>query len=177
MVEVKHPRIKRTSTIVILRSARPLANDKFTSSVQKSTHFATFYLFLSLSIAKSICSSIILYIYVPIYLSIYVSVNLSIANQSIYADLWAGIDLVNTFYSRFNRSDPGLATRETQFERDFLESIRLGKVESIQLLSRDSIRRLEMSKNWEFVKRCAKEAAHADNPEIVRSEINRFWMN
>ena len=77
MVEVKHPRIKRTSTIVILRSARPLANDKFTSSVQKSTHFATFYLFLSLSIAKFICSSIILYIYVPIYTSIYVSVNLS----------------------------------------------------------------------------------------------------
>ncbi len=25
-----------------------------------------------------------------------------------------------------------------------------------------------MLKNWEFVKRCAKEAAHADNPDVVR---------
>jgi hypothetical protein len=74
-------------------------------------------------------------------------------------------------FFRFNRSDSGLASRETPFEREFLDSIRLGKVESIQALSRDSARRLEMSRNWEFVKRCAKESAHTDDPKIVRSDL------
>ena len=83
-------------------------------------------------------------------------------------------------FFRFNRSDSGLASRETPFEREFLDSIRLGKVESIQALSRDSARRLEMSRNWEFVKRCAKESAHTDDPEIVRLDFPdnlSIWKN
>ena len=73
-----------------------------------------------------------------------------------------------TPFSRFNRSDSGLTSRETPFERDFLESIRVGRTDLIVAQSRDGTRRSEMLKNWEFVKRCAKEAAHADNPEVVR---------
>ena len=77
------------------------------------------------------------------------------------------------FFSRFNRSDSGLTSRETPFERDFLDSIRLGRLDLIVGQTRDGTRRAELLKNWEFVKRCAKEAAHVDNPEVVRS----VWLN
>ena len=58
--------------------------------------------------------------------------------------------------------------RETQLERELLDSIQSGQLAHLQILAKDGSKRCKLLKNWEFVKRCAKEVAHTDNPEVVR---------
>ncbi len=71
---------------------------------------------------------------------------------------------------RYNRSDSALISRETQLERELLDAIRSSKIEDIQNLAQDSLKRLQVSISSTFYEQFLRtqiSKAQKDNDNLT----------
>ena len=79
---------------------------------------------------------------------------------------------------RYGRTDSIIATanqEEKNFENEFLNLVRNEESEKIRELAKDPTKCLQLSQNWDLIRKCARTLMDMDSPALVKGRYWRPW--
>jgi hypothetical protein len=75
----------------------------------------------------------------------------------------------STRFGRTNSSIANTSVEDQNIENVFLDNIRFGETAAIQETAKDPTKSLQLSQNWELVRKCAKDvAATSENTDLLK---------